>query len=380
MKKVSKKRSETPIQGAVLDRLRSLTEQSSPGSKLPTVRKLIADFGVGQHVVQAALDKLRNEGLITSHVGKGTFVGRAGVVKPRTRSVLTLLYENPYLRGDVIARILHQRLSIDGHESLMLTYSNAAHVMDILRSGARYDAAILQPRASAMSVSLLALLKQRAEHVLIEGYAGDHLDVDSVSNDPAHTVELIVDHLFGLGHRRIAWITEDAGNYFFRRTAELFRAYCHGAGRPVPECPVIFAPTDPHRLGIVNLAASIQRLTGGGKTLPFTALVFASFVDGRAIVEALRACGLETPNDVAVVRLGTPDLESDHMGHLTIAGRSSAQAANTVLDRLQWRWNNPSELYRSYYDTPTLSVLGSTANRPGADTQLLRRAKRETHV
>lgn len=358
---ISKKRRDTPMQETVLDRLRDLARQSPAGSKLPTVRQLIADYGVGQHVIQTALDKLRNEGLVMSHVGRGTFVGSAGLVKRRARNVLTLLYEHPYLRGDVIARILHQRLSIDGHESMVLAYSNAANVMDILKSGTRYDAAIVQPRSSVMSVSLLALLKQRAEHVLIEGYAGEHLDVDSISNDPARTVELIVDHLFGLGHKRVAWVTEDGGNYFFARTATLFRAHCHSAGRPVNECPVIFAPTDPDKLGIRNLASCIQGLKVGGGQLPFTALVVASFVDGRAIVDALHQCGLETPRDVAIVRLGTPDLESDHVGLLTIAGRSSTQAAGTVLDRLQWRWSHPAEPHECYYDTPTLSVMDSSA-------------------
>ena len=357
-----KKQRDTPMQEAVLDRLRDLIRQYPAGSKLPTVRQLIVDYGVGQHVIQTALEKLRSEGLVTSHVGKGTFVGNANLVKRRTRNVLTLLYEHPYLRGDVIARILHQRLSIDGHESMVLAYSNAANVMDILKSGTRYDAAILQPRSSAMSISLLALLKQLAEHVLIEGYAGEHLDVDSVSNDPARTVELIVDHLFGLGHKRVAWVTEDGGNYFFARTAALFRAHCHGAGRPVNDCPVIFAPTDPDKLGIRNLASCIQGLKVGGGKLPFTALVVASFVDGRAIVDALHQCGLETPRDVAIVRLGTPDLESDHVGRLTIAGRSSTHAAGTVLDRLQWRWSHPAEPHECCYDTPTLSVMDSSAS------------------
>ena len=211
-----------------------------------------------------------------------------------------------------------------------------------------------------MSVSLLALLKQRAEHLLIEGYAAEHLDVDWVSNDPARTVELIVDHLFARGHRRIAWITEDGRNYFFQRTAALFRAHCHGAGRSEQDCPVIPAASDPDKLGIRELGPCLRRLVGADGKLPFTAIVIASFVDGRTIIDALAHCALDTPGDVAVVRLGTPDLESDHVGRLTIAGRSSLQAATTVLDRLQWRWSNPAAPYESCYDTPTLCVLGST--------------------
>ena len=345
----------------VVERLRSLVSGLAPGARCPTVRQLIAEFGVSQHLIQGAMDELRQEGIITSHVGRGTFVSGGPAPSVQARSILTLLYQHPYQRGDVIARIIHQRLSIEGHESLVLTYSNAAHVMEILKSGARYDAAIVQPRSSVVSVSLLALLKQRAEHVLIEGLALEHLDVDAVSNDPAKTVELIVDHLFAGGHRRIAWITEAGGNYFFLRTASFFRASCRGAGLSEEDCPVIVAETDPDKLGLRDLAGVIGKLRGKGKRLPFTALVVASFVDGRTIVDALKRCGLATPDDVAVVRLGTPDLESDHVGLITTAGRPSTRAAETVLKRLDWRWANRSAPWATYYDSPELAVMASSA-------------------
>lgn len=354
----------TPIQDTVLERLRQLAERSEPGTRLPTVRRLISEFGVSQHIVQGAFEALRREGLISSHVGKGTFVGRSDGVKAKSRSVLTLLYQHPYQRGDVIARLVHQRLSIEGHESLTLTYSNAAHVMELLKSGARYDAAILQPRSSTISVSLLALLKQRADHVLIEGQAAEHLDVDAVSNDPEKTTDLMVSHLFEQGHRRIAWIMEDCGNYFFNRTASFFRTYCRGAGLSAEDCPVVAAEPDRDKLGIRDLPAVIAGLKGVRKRMPFTALVVASFVDGRAIMEALARCGLDTPRDVAVARLGTPDLESDHVGRITIAGRPSTRAANTVLDRLHWRWSHPSAPFQTYFDTPELAVFDSTSVKP----------------
>ncbi len=348
----------------VVERLRALVAGFAPGARCPTVRQLMAEFGVSQHLIQGAMNELRQEGIISSHVGRGTFVSSGPSTARRTRSVLTLLYQHPYQRGDVIARIVHQRLSIEGHESLMLTYSNAAHVMELLKSGTRYDAAIVQPRSSILSVSLLALLKQRADHVLIEGQAAEHLDVDAVSNDPEKTVDLMVSHLFQQGHRRIAWIMEDCGNYFFNRTASFFRTYCRGAGRSAEDCPVVAAEPDRDKLGIRDLPAVIAGLKGSAKRLPFTAIVVASFVDGRAVMEALARCGLETPKDVAVARLGTPDLASDHVGRITIAGRPSTRAANTVLERLQWRWGHPSAPFQTYFDTPELAVFDSTSLKP----------------
>jgi DNA-binding LacI/PurR family transcriptional regulator len=352
-------------QHPVLAHLRQLAGRSAPGTRLPTVRRLMAEFGVSQHIVQGAFETLSREGLISSHVGKGTFVGGVAAARAAARRVLTLLYQHPYQRGDVIARLVHQKLSIDGHDSLTLTYSNAAHVMELLNSNARYDAAILQPRSSTISVSLLALLKQRADFVLLESHAAEHLDVDAVSNDPARTTDLILSHLFRKGHRRIAWIKEDCGNYFFERTAAFFRATCAGAGLSAEEAPVIDAEPDRDRLGIRDLPAVIARLKGGRRRMPFTAIVVASFVEGRAVIDALRASGLETPRDIAVARLGTPDLDSDHLGLITIVGRPSTHAAQTVLARLDWRWKHPKAPFGTYFDTPELAVLDSTAGSVG---------------
>ena len=99
--------------------------------------------------------------------------------------------------------------------------------------------------------------------------------------------------------------------------------------------------------------------------MPYSAIVVASFVEGRAIVDALRASGLETPRDVAVVRLGTPDLDTDHLGLITIAGRPSARAAETVLARLNWRWSNPAAPSCTFFDSPDLAVFASTSATAG---------------
>lgn len=46
----------------------------APGARLPTERQLADDFGVGRSVTRRALAELEKEGLITRHVGRGTFV------------------------------------------------------------------------------------------------------------------------------------------------------------------------------------------------------------------------------------------------------------------------------------------------------------------
>lgn len=350
-------RTSSPLLEALVARLRAQVAQLAAGAKLPPVRQLTAQLGVSQHLLQRAMEQLRAEGLVSSHVGRGTFAGPAVPAGSTTRRVLTLLYEHPYQRGDVMARSIHQQLAIDGHDSLTLTYSNVPHVMELLQGGARYDSCILQPRSSMIPIALLGLLKQRADHLLIEGYAAEHLDVDSVSNDPGTCVALIADHVFGLGHRRVGWITEDTGNYFFERTAQLFRLYCRGAGLSEADCPVVRAATDPDRLGVRDLAGELGRLKDGRGRLPVTALVIASFVDGKGILDAFAKQGLAIPDDVAVVRIGSPDLTSDHEGRITVVGRPSLRAARTVLDRVYWRWQHPGAPFGTHYDQPEIAIF-----------------------
>jgi DNA-binding GntR family transcriptional regulator len=48
----------------------------APGSKLPTERALAADLRTSRVGVRQALGALEREGLITRHVGRGTFIAR----------------------------------------------------------------------------------------------------------------------------------------------------------------------------------------------------------------------------------------------------------------------------------------------------------------
>jgi DNA-binding transcriptional regulator YhcF (GntR family) len=192
------------------------------GSRLPTVRQLMRDYGVSQHLVQTALQRLRAEGAISSFVGRGTFVGSGAMRAARPRSVLTLMHQSPYERGDRIVETLHRELIRKGHSSLLLTYYDHQHAMAMLRNGERYDACVLQPRSSVISAELLALLRQVSDCVAIESHAADNFDVDAISNDPEACVDLALDHLRALGHTRIAWLTEAGPNYFFRACARFF--------------------------------------------------------------------------------------------------------------------------------------------------------------
>jgi DNA-binding LacI/PurR family transcriptional regulator len=342
----------------VLEALRRMASDLPAGSRLPTVRDLIARFGVSQHLVQQALQRLSADGLVVTHVGRGTFVGPHSTVpqRPAVKQVLTLLHHSHFERGDIIADTIHKRLTAEKHTSVVLAYNDAAHAISMLKDGPRYDACILQPRTSNVPVRLLGVLREISNAVIIEGRAVDQLDVDAISNDPGVLSRLVLRELTRLGHKRIAWVVEDRGDYFFERAARLFEAFRLWTGRSERGSPLVFAKSRSPEFGIADLPGTVSRLIREAKGPPPTAVVLATFDSGAAILKAFQDNGLSMPRDISVARIGTPDIASEHLQRIAVVGRPSKQAAETVLARLNWRWQNPDAPFTTIYDPPLLDV------------------------
>lgn len=346
----------------MLAEIRRIASAEKPGTRLPTVRDLVMRFGVSQHAVQSALAALSAEGMITTHVGRGTFVSDPNEVShgTRPRSVLTLLNQTEYERGDIIGQMIHQRLLAQGHRSLLLTYSNPLDAMSMLKDGPHHDACIVQPRTSTLPVQLLGLLKERSDFVLVENRAVESMDVDAISNDPAAAVAQILDHLVALGHRRIGWVVEQHEDYFYDRTIPLFHAYRRWNRLSDLEAPVVYCPKRARGFGFADLEARLGPILADGAKRP-TALALLTFDTAERILDAFDRLGLRVPADISLVRIGSPDLEADHGNRLATLGRPSSQAAETVLKRLEWRWANPEAAFGTVYDQPRLEPYRSTA-------------------
>lgn len=69
-------RSRNDLPALVADNIRNLIVRRElvPGSKLPTEKELGEQHGVSRVVVREAVARLRHEGLVTSHQGRGVFV------------------------------------------------------------------------------------------------------------------------------------------------------------------------------------------------------------------------------------------------------------------------------------------------------------------
>ena len=104
-----------PLYRQIVNQIRDLIRSGalSPGYRLPTVRQLAADLGLTRLTVHSAYAELQAQGLIESHVGRGTFV--AADAGRLTGGALPAEPPAPWVSQGVLAELLRA----DQHQNII---------------------------------------------------------------------------------------------------------------------------------------------------------------------------------------------------------------------------------------------------------------------
>jgi len=361
----------------ILQALREDVSQLTDGTRLPTVRDLAAKHNTTQYSVQQAIQHLKAEGLVSTYVGRGTFVGESvsqptegGViesVKVHEWNVLTLSHVTPSQRGEEITHLLHQRLQEHNHRSLVLTYGDPDDAIAMVRNGPKYKVCIIQPRQSQIPVSLLSVLRERSEVIIVEGRVLESLNTDAITRDRSLSLDLALRHLVDLGHRKVCLISEaglDSPGY--DEVVRVFRTLHSWAGLPNEIEPVILAPA--REIGFIDLSEQLKTLIKQHGQFPFSAAIISSNELGQQLVQDFTEAQLSIPNDISIVRLRPSDNYADHLDKITTVGRTASQVVDALLQQIEWRLEHPDEPYRTIFDPPQLVVRKSTRRLSGQAT------------
>ena len=315
----------------LVDALRQQSQTLAVGSKLPTVRDLMKQFGVGQAIVQRAVAELEREGLVSAEVGRGTFVRRpTATTEQGGRSVVILNHERPGLRGEMIAARLHEQLVAAGNRSVLMTYSDLAHAGEWLRAMPAVDACVLRPQSDPIPANILAAIKSRCRAVVVEGTPIEHLDIDSVATDWLLAIETAIRHLRSRGHERLALVLNESGSRYTRDGARLFKSMMRLVN--ADDAPVVY----------LNEPGAIDLLENTTAVIAWSA----------SAVRTLRKAGVPQ----TIVAMESPDLNDDALAGLTIVGRTSQRVAAAVIERIDFRLANPDAPFAPVYDKPKLVV------------------------
>jgi DNA-binding LacI/PurR family transcriptional regulator len=339
--------------------LRALARQASPGDRVPAVRRLMADFGVSQQVVQRVLDELKLEGLISAHVGRGTFftrslpAGEAGSEAAaarsdrRGRSVLVLhRVPGERRRAAVVFDALQRRLQQAGHRTLEIAYSDPDHARQVLHGLPRFDACVVQNAFQEMPIEMLAAIKRKTDHILIDGTWLIGTDIDAIGFEWGEPLERAVEHLVARGHRRIGFVTTP---HPFLANELGRQRWAHMRERP-RLADLLHPPLLVDRPSLTDYeshaAAAIAAARGADGRLPISAAVVWGIESGEAFRRQLAAVDIRVPDDLSVVLLGRVDIEDEHAGFFDLVGCSAEEQTQALLDRLAERWASPQATHR----------------------------------
>jgi LacI family transcriptional regulator len=198
---------------------------------------------------------------------------------------------------------------------------------------------LLQRRVDALLLAtaereypLLQRLVDQDVPVVLVNRTVDQPSVSMVSSDDRQGVGLAVQHLFDLGHRRIAHVggSLSVSTGFLRY--QHFMAWMLTLGLPVDPDLVVLAGWFTKDLGAKACDELLDR------TRDFTAIVAANDLLALGCVRALRAHGLTVPDDVSVVGYNgsrfcddfNPPMTSVHVPKYVIGTRVAELAVQAI--------------------------------------------------
>jgi DNA-binding LacI/PurR family transcriptional regulator len=205
-----------------------------------------------------------------------------------------------------------------------MTYRDLAHAGEWLAAMPSVDACVVRLQGDVLPAGILATLRARCRAVVIEGVPVEHVDVDSVATDWLLAIETAIRHLQSRGHRKIALALNAADTRFAREGARLFRSLMRTAGDDEPV--------------VAYRSATGYDLAGA-----------------TAVIAWSIAVAQQMPPGTPMVMMENPDIGAELPG-VTIVGRTSARIATAVVERIDFRLNNPDAAFAPVYDKPKLVV------------------------
>lgn len=236
--------------------------------------------------VEQAISEL---GYVPSRLARGLSRQKTGTI-----ALIVPDVANPFftliVRGaeDVARRAGYRVLLCDTRSDLTLE----AEVIEEMIAH-RVEGIVIAPVSDASRGQLKRLARFGVPFVLIDRTIPG-VECDVVLGDSAAGARRLVEHLIALGHRRIGMIVEDENVSTARERRAGYAEALEGAGIPLDSALVSRATADPHG-GLVGMQ-TLLRLAERP-----TAVFTVNNLVALGAIEAVRAAGLEVPDDVALV-------------------------------------------------------------------------------
>jgi LacI family transcriptional regulator len=205
-----------------------------------------------------------------------------------------------------------------------------------------------------MSPELVDGLQGSPVPVVVIGSLPRGVQIDNISADSAKGVQLALDHLHGLGRRRIAFIGGPLGTTPGDRRLSAYLDTMRALGLAETDCPRVLAGGFTFEAG---LSAAAQLLATGAR---FDALLCANDLIAIGAMRVLADAGVRVPDDVCVVGMDDSELCALCTPTLTSVSLEAEKRGERAAQLLLRRLGDPQAPTRRLRVPPALAVRGSS--------------------
>jgi LacI family transcriptional regulator len=329
------------------------------GARIQPHRHLATHYGVSIITINKALSGLVSEGLLYSHVGRGTFVklrpaSTSGANLPGTIGFVLHDLGSPFFTR--IAHGAQQRADALGVGLVFASSSNRLdreeeQIRRLLALGVHGMLVVSMSRASQLSGPLQELHDSGFPYVMVSYAEGD--DVSFVGGDLDTCGFVAGSHLVQCGRKRFGFLTDALGS---ARGAVCLRGYeraVRGAGLSVDPAAVFEAPAD-----LSESAYDVGRRMAAMPVRP-DAMFCTSDESALGLQDGLLDAGLTVPGDVAIVGIDDHEPFARARVPLTTLRQPVADIGARALDTLLQRVRGERPPARQLF-APELVVRAST--------------------
>ena len=276
---------------------------------------------------------------------------------PTAKTITILRSDYPSRRGDDITRAIHHALKNEGHRPIVLTYCDYERAIEMLRDAPQADAYVLQPMLPYVPLDLLSFLRKRSKAVVVDGVL-DGTNIDSLASDARRGLEIAVERLMDLGHKKIA-LASGEPKIMWDQLAMHFESVVRWAKLPNDPDPIVASDTQPNESSTAGMRTRMEKLIKEHNGVPYTGLVIAGYASAKGAAQAFAAAGIRVPEDVSLIVLDNPDLGDDFPIPLTMVGHTSGQIAQRIVEEIERRWEDPDSPHRTEHHVHDLVIRNS---------------------
>jgi DNA-binding LacI/PurR family transcriptional regulator len=321
----------------------------TPQDRLPSTKELSEQMSVSLVTAHRALRELVTAGVLERKQGRGTFVvDRAGQAERRYRISL-LLHREASLADFFHSRLLEgmRQASADQGVELTVTQYGSGVSTDL-------DAYLLVNPLQENLDQMRRQFPSKALRVIV-GARPEQASVPWIDVDNRLLGKIAVEHLYGLGHRRIGYLggAPDISNS--RDRWEGFREGCKRLGLPMD--PKLTLHTPGWRVENGEKMRLVQMLSGKGRP---TAIFAGGYYFSLDVYDVAQTLGLHVPEEISVVGVDNPPSAGYLSPPLTTVQQPLVELGHTALMTVLEALSNPGGSISSRFLRPELIVRQSS--------------------